>query len=1759
MNPVQDHKKYQLLLILLISFFLVPTFPGLAKAETDTASTGVANAATVSTQTVSPAPAASEATSSVKASTEATSVASDGSNSGKATSGLSQSGVEQPSSPPAEKPQANPTPASEKPDVAEASTEKAQAGDASQAEKDAKEKATAGATDKEKTPSDDASQAEKEANEENTTGITDKEKASAGDPAQAEEKKPEAINPAQVDTGITENEDPSQLKNETAEALPSTKEAEVLEKGETLEVESLAKAPMALGAGAGNPQKTIEVKSFEELKKAIEDAGNTPTTIKITKSFTLTEALTIGKDQDITLTATNERKEEAWKPIDQPAKHAGEGETKQREIIEEGRKRGEEALKKADLKENPLPSEDKNDIIIKRAEDFVKDTLFRVYGKLTLGTEDSAVYIDGNGDKARTAFDGKGSVIDVNGELVMKNAVIMNSYNKHGYTGPIRVNSGGKFTMEGGRISSNTSYEQLSPESERPYAAGAVYVRPGGTFTMTNGLIDNNVGGLTGGVFAGDLSGSSGTRAIIEIEGGIIAKNRSITKYQMGGGINGFPASKITITDGIIAGNISEDVGGGIGISSQYIGDPSNILNDEKVTVRKDYQEWIKKNKAEAKIDGGLIYKNQSNASGGGIYVDSNDVHFGKTMFLDNRAGQFGGGIYISFAPITQKLEHILITENLAKGHTDAKLGGSNGGGIWNCPLGFVHIGDGHSVYVYNNNADSYGKDITFVKKAWNFTLNGKYVGSEFYSHLSPVTEGKHIIQFIEDGRGRDYGETIPGSLSYHTTFSYLKALYSQALIEEAWKNSETFVLGNRARNGGGLGSNANLTTPEDKGDYQMEFRKKWDSSVDRYHAPTTVRVDLFIVPTDKDAAYVKANYGMDHALYKYGEILIREADGWQTRFHTNKYNGADKERILKLLGIKSFADIGLPENAFKMDNGLPFTADELAQMGYKYLVVEQGTGYHVEITEEKPTAGKTEKGGILEITRKYNDDYDDESVRKDKDLYFYLYDPEKQVLTRIGQTKIHEDADTPGTGTTTFVHPLLLKKVSEFKYYGKDRKFTEYLKYGWDGMVGYHNLDSGYAIVLTKNADGTLTVEVPYLWTDDYYQDGFSAHQPDGTEDYVVKSNDTHIVTLTNSNWGKLDIEKSWQNIAQKDIPDSIDLYLLLDGKRVIESYDEDGKPVYKKLTLKAADGWKGSFQKLDPKALAAGKYTLEEDSDRFAPEFINKKEKFIIRIGYASKYHEEGQPDNYETFTTGHFDSDLYKNKDGTYRDVKLNLYLDGKMIQQGVFHFTVRKHPITDAPYAELEKTYGFQPAELETYGQTIPVKYYDVITNEPGRDAYDFYLRKDENGAYALYLPRLVIKGVPYADLFIAENLEYNDLYQRYDPTTIVTPLKAEEDWQLKVKNHYGPTHEIEILKKWIAGQNQIPKEITVILTDADGNTQEIKITKEEDWKKVLENLKGTLRNKGYSFKEVEIPGYTSVIKTEKAGLKITGKDKNGKEITLDYMTDELKKVLESGNYRYEVFTLGDKDKGTEFNRENLNTFIRIEKQADDRYIIYYAKVVTLAEMLNVQVKNTENPPERPPVPGTRIIRVTKVWNLAGHENPVSEIIVELYRDGQATGRQLTLNASNNWTGSFTGLEIADKANPAQKYQYTIKEVGDVNGLFEADGKKFEVSYTGDMSTGFTITNKEIPEKPPQPPETPEEPPVTPPETPEKPPVTPPVTPEEPPVVPQTPPTVPEAPGKAPQTGLPANGAPFLLMAMGLVGLRLTRRRKRTDGQ
>ena len=71
-------------------------------------------------------------------------------------------------------------------------------------------------------------------------------------------------------------------------------------------------------------------------------------------------------------------------------------------------------------------------------------------------------------------------------------------------------------------------------------------------------------------------------------------------------------------------------------------------------------------------------------------------------------------------------------------------------------------------------------------------------------------------------------------------------------------------------------------------------------------------------------------------------------------------------------------------------------------------------------------------------------------------------------------------------------------------------------------------------------------------------------------------------------------------------------------------------------------------------------------------------------------------------------------------------------------------------------------------------------------------------------------------------------------------------------------------------------------------------------------------------------------------------------------------------------------------------------------------------------------------------------------------------IHLFANGTDTGTTLTLDDSNNWTGSFTNLRKYDQSGT--EIQYTITEDA-VNG--------YDTAITGDQTTGFTVTNTEQP--------------------------------------------------------------------------------------
>ena len=142
-----------------------------------------------------------------------------------------------------------------------------------------------------------------------------------------------------------------------------------------------------------------------------------------------------------------------------------------------------------------------------------------------------------------------------------------------------------------------------------------------------------------------------------------------------------------------------------------------------------------------------------------------------------------------------------------------------------------------------------------------------------------------------------------------------------------------------------------------------------------------------------------------------------------------------------------------------------------------------------------------------------------------------------------------------------------------------------------------------------------------------------------------------------------------------------------------------------------------------------------------------------------------------------------------------------------------------------------------------------------------------------------------------------------------------------------------------------------------------------------------------------------------------------------------------------------------------------TFSNLPKYKDGTAITYTVKEDDIANYTNAitgdattgfTITNTNT--EKVNVP------VKKEW-IGPKAGPVT---VHLLADGTDTGKTVTLSDSNSWTDTFSGL---DKYNAdGTEIVYTVKED-------EVSGYTSEV--TGDATTGFTITNTEVPHDTPKP--------------------------------------------------------------------------------
>lgn len=98
-------------------------------------------------------------------------------------------------------------------------------------------------------------------------------------------------------------------------------------------------------------------------------------------------------------------------------------------------------------------------------------------------------------------------------------------------------------------------------------------------------------------------------------------------------------------------------------------------------------------------------------------------------------------------------------------------------------------------------------------------------------------------------------------------------------------------------------------------------------------------------------------------------------------------------------------------------------------------------------------------------------------------------------------------------------------------------------------------------------------------------------------------------------------------------------------------------------------------------------------------------------------------------------------------------------------------------------------------------------------------------------------------------------------------------------------------------------------------------------------------------------------------------------------------------------------------------------------------------------------------------GTRDVTVTKVWDDNNDQDGIrpSYIDVSLTRDGDPHGSSQRLIAANGWSATWSDLPIAD--NNGTQHQYKVIET--------SAGVGYTSATTGDMDSGFTITNTHTP--------------------------------------------------------------------------------------
>lgn len=449
----------------------------------------------------------------------------------------------------------------------------------------------------------------------------------------------------------------------------------------------------------------------------------------------------------------------------------------------------------------------------------------------------------------------EGSTLDLKGGMITTAANL--SDNGH------VILSMGKVTIEGGYVTNgnrggwggglcitgaNASLEMTDGvvAGNKAASGGGVYADNGATLKLTGGIISGNAtysdsDGLGGGIL---VSGGS-----VTVSGGYITNNKC-AKYcgkdgkgdHGGAGLAANNGAHVTISDGQITGNYSEEAGGGV-----YV---TNIFRQDMALL---------------KITGGIIASNVSfRSEGAGIRVGQkvdamigdapgNNGTPGSKVYITNnccmsRFDWGGGGIFVQGdSNVAASNAGRLFVYN---SYIGANTAGGYGGGVAVCPTGKTLVTNTYGTAIFGNtdagNAGSYDSENNNGNPHLSGGGSNKYQDKVAYESIDKKTN-EHV--FRNSGHADFFlaaeGHTTPVAVVSGKMLGDIDARYSGSIeltdritipangvaqvknsigltsgvsatdktaTEAVQKNATTFITGNHSWNhGGGIMSNGDL------------------------------------------------------------------------------------------------------------------------------------------------------------------------------------------------------------------------------------------------------------------------------------------------------------------------------------------------------------------------------------------------------------------------------------------------------------------------------------------------------------------------------------------------------------------------------------------------------------------------------------------------------------------------------------------------------------------------------------------------------------------------------------------------------------------------------------------------------------------------------------------------------------------------------------------------------------------------------------